>query len=34
MGYERVGELRDFIMTGRSELLLRKTIGPIRANPK
>jgi [ribosomal protein S18]-alanine N-acetyltransferase len=34
MGYERVGELRDFIVTGHSELLLRKTIGPIRANPK
>ena len=34
MGYERVGELRDFIVTGHSELLLRKTIGPIRANSK
>jgi ribosomal-protein-alanine N-acetyltransferase len=30
MGYERVGELRDFIVTGRAEFLLRKTIGPIR----
>jgi ribosomal protein S18 acetylase RimI-like enzyme len=30
MGYERVGELRDFIVAGRAELLLRKTIGPIR----
>ena len=34
MGYERVGELRDFIVAGYSELLLRKTIGPIRPNPK
>ena len=30
MGYERVGELRDFIVGGRAEFLLRKTIGPIR----
>jgi ribosomal protein S18 acetylase RimI-like enzyme len=30
MGYERVGELRDFIVAGRAEFLLRKTIGPIR----
>lgn len=30
LGYERVGELKDFIVAGRSEILLRKTIGPIR----
>lgn len=30
MGYERVGELRDFIVAGRAEFLLRKTIGPVR----
>jgi len=30
MGYERVGELRDFIVAGRADFLLRKTIGPIR----
>jgi hypothetical protein len=29
-GYQRVGELRDFIVAGRAEFLLRKTIGPIR----
>jgi ribosomal-protein-alanine N-acetyltransferase len=34
MEYEAVGELRDFIVKGYSELLLRKTIGPIRPNPK
>lgn len=30
LGYQRVGELKDFIITGHSEILLRKTIGPIR----
>ena len=30
MGYEAVGELKNFIVTGHSEILLRKTIGPIR----
>jgi len=30
MGYERVGELRDFIVAGHAEFLLRKSIGPIR----
>ncbi len=30
MGYAQVGELKDFIVTGHSEILLRKTIGPIR----
>ena len=30
MGYRKVGELTDFIITGHAEILLRKTIGPIR----
>ena len=30
MGYQKVGELADFIMAGHAEILLRKTIGPIR----
>lgn len=30
-GYQPVGELRDFIVAGRAEILLRKTIGPIRS---
>ena len=30
LGYQRVGELKDFIVAGHSEILLRKTIGPIR----
>jgi len=30
LGYRRVGELQDFIIAGHSEILLRKTIGPIR----
>jgi predicted GNAT family acetyltransferase len=30
LGYEPVGELRDYIVPGHSELLLRKTIGPLR----
>ena len=30
LGYQRVGELKDFIIAGHSEILLRKTIGPIR----
>lgn len=29
LGYERVGELTDFLAAGQSELLLRKTRGPI-----
>jgi ribosomal protein S18 acetylase RimI-like enzyme len=34
LGYETVGELKDFIVAGHSELLLRKTIGPIRGASK
>lgn len=30
MGYQKVGELADFIIAGHAEILLRKTIGPIR----
>ena len=30
LGYQRVGELTDFIIAGHAEILLRKTIGPIR----
>jgi ribosomal protein S18 acetylase RimI-like enzyme len=29
LGYEVVGELRDFVVEGHSEILLRKTIGPL-----
>ncbi len=29
LGYETIGELRNFIINGHSEILLRKTIGPI-----
>ena len=28
-GYERIGELKDFIIEGYSEILLRKTTGPL-----
>jgi [ribosomal protein S18]-alanine N-acetyltransferase len=30
LGYEMVGELKDFLVVGYSEFLLRKTIGPLR----
>lgn len=30
MGYQKIGELQDFIIAGHAEILLRKTIGPIR----
>jgi ribosomal protein S18 acetylase RimI-like enzyme len=30
LGYEPVGELRDYIVTGHSEVLMRKTTGPLR----
>ena len=29
LGYQRVGELIDYIVAGHSEILLRKTIGPL-----
>jgi hypothetical protein len=29
LGYQRIGELTDFIVAGYSEILLRKTIGPL-----
>jgi [ribosomal protein S18]-alanine N-acetyltransferase len=33
LGYMKIGELKDFLVAGRSEFLLRKTIGPIRPSP-
>ena len=30
LGYELIGEIRDFLVRGHSEFLLRKTIGPVR----
>ena len=30
LGYETVGELKDFVVSGHSEWLLRKTVGPLR----
>jgi ribosomal protein S18 acetylase RimI-like enzyme len=29
LGYELIGELKDYLVRGHSELLMRKTIGPI-----
>lgn len=29
LGYETIGELKDYIVAGHSEFLLRKTIGPL-----
>jgi len=29
LGYQTVGELTDFVVAGHSEILLRKTIGPL-----
>jgi len=29
LGYEKIGELKDYIVPGHSEILLRKTIGPL-----
>jgi len=29
LGYEEIGELKDYIITGHSEILLRKTISPL-----
>lgn len=30
LGYETIGEIRDFLIRGHSEVLMRKTIGPLR----
>lgn len=30
LGYETVGELKDYIIRGASEILMRKTVGPLR----
>jgi ribosomal-protein-alanine N-acetyltransferase len=32
LGYELIGELKDYLIRGASELLMRKTIGPLRGN--
>ena len=29
LGYERAGELKDYVVKGHSEVLMRKTLGPI-----
>ncbi len=29
LGYEYIGELKDFIVAGHSELIYRKTLGPM-----
>lgn len=29
LGYERIGELKDYVVRGHSEILMRKTIGPL-----
>ena len=29
LGYETVGELRDYVVAGHSEILMRKTVGPL-----
>lgn len=34
LGYERVGELPDFVIRGYSEILMRKTRGPLRPAPE
>lgn len=34
LGYAVVGELTDFIVSGHSEILMRKTIGPLSEQPE
>lgn len=34
LGYELIGELKNYIVDGASELLMRKTIGPLRPRPR
>jgi ribosomal-protein-alanine N-acetyltransferase len=34
LGYRVVGELTDYLVQGHSEILLRKTIGPLSATPR
>ena len=34
LGYQTVGELKDFVVAGHAEILLRKTMGPIRSAGK
>lgn len=31
LGYQRVGELTDYLVAGHAEILLRKTLGPLSA---
>ena len=33
LNYEVIGELRDYLVAGHSEILLRKTIGPLSSAP-
>lgn len=33
-GYEVVGRLRDYVVAGHDEILLRKTLGPLSPHPK
>jgi len=32
LGYEKVGELKDYLVLGHSEIILRKTTGPVVPN--
>ncbi len=34
LGYERVGVLREYVVNGYDEILMRKTIGPLRSSTK
>ena len=33
LGYEKVGELKNYLIDGASEILMRKTTGPLRRRP-
>jgi len=33
LGYEEIGEFKDFIVRGHSEILMRKTLGPLTEYP-
>ncbi len=34
LGYETVGRLRDYVVAGHDEILLRKTLGPLSSQPR
>lgn len=34
LGYQTVGRLRDYVVAGHDEILLRKTLGPLAAAPR